>query len=123
MGNFSTSSNEDVAAAAFAMPPGGLRYVRIQRSAGTPRLWIDAAEVEDWDCQSVLPVAGDDEVSTPEDVPLVIRVLDNDASPSGSPLSITAIISPPSFGQVSINPNGTVTYLNNTDVNGTDMFS
>lgn len=122
-GNFSTSSNEDGAAAAFAVPPGGLRYVRIQRSAGTPRLWIDAAEVEDWDCQSTLPIAGNDEVSTPEDVPLVIFVLDNDASPSGSALSVTAITSPPSFGLVSINPDGTITYVNNTDVSGTDMFT
>jgi uncharacterized repeat protein (TIGR01451 family) len=123
VGNFSTSSSDDIAEAVFAVPPGGLRYVRIQRSAGSPRLWIDAAEVEDWDCQSTLPVAGNDEVSTPEDVPIVIRVLDNDASPSGSPLSVTAITSPPGFGQVSINPNGTITYLNNTDVSGTDMFS
>ena len=71
------------------------------------------------------PVAVDDYVTTPEDVPVPIFVLGNDYDVDGvlQPNSV-AIVSPPSHGTVSINSGtGVITYTPSLDYNGTDSFS
>ena len=122
-GPFSTTSDDPGELASFALPMGGLRYLRLFRSAGTPNLRIDAAEIETFTCTSAIPVATDDAVTTPEDEEVIIDVLSNDYSPVGSALNVTSITVAPTLGAVSINPDNTITYLNTKDVSGIDMFT
>lgn len=123
VGTFTTNDAGETAEAAFPVPMGGVRYVRIVRFAGPANLRIDAAEVEDRTCQSVVPIAVSDVAIVREDIPFVITVLANDQSPVGLPLKVTQIVSGPSSGRVSISPDGqTVTYLSNTDYSGSDAF-
>jgi gliding motility-associated-like protein len=69
------------------------------------------------------PVAVDDVVSTPEDVPLNIDVLANDYDSDGwlVPGSVL-IVQPPSNGLASVNPDGSITYYPNPDWFGTDTL-
>lgn len=68
------------------------------------------------------PVAQDDIVTTPEDTPVVINVLENDSDPEGNPLTV-ATGSLPTNGTIIINANQTVTYTPNQDFWGVDSFS
>ncbi|MEP6340822.1 Ig-like domain-containing protein, partial [Parasphingorhabdus sp.] len=63
------------------------------------------------------PVAVDDVAATPEDTPITLNVLGNDSDVDGDPLTVTGATSPD--GQVTINPDGTVTFAPNPDFNGT----
>ncbi|MBK9335050.1 MAG: tandem-95 repeat protein [Lewinellaceae bacterium] len=126
LGSKTTTSNDPGDDVVYKLPIGGLRTLRIQRT--TPQaaeLWVDGATIETWDCASIAPVAQNDEAFTLEDIAVKISVLANDESPTGSALTVTAITSAPANGTVSINPDGTITYLNTTDVigGGTDNFS
>jgi len=125
-GTFSTTSNDPANDAHLAVPSGGMRYLRVQRSAGSPQLWVDAAQLEKWTCVAAVVVANTDNVLASEDVPKVINVLANDANPGDLPLSIT-IQAPPANGIVSTNPNGTITYVTTNNFpsggNGTDSFT
>ena len=69
------------------------------------------------------PVAVDDTTSTLEEVPVVIRVLDNDNDPDGTldPTSVE-IFSQPSNGSVQVNADGTVTYTPDAGFIGQDLF-
>jgi uncharacterized repeat protein (TIGR01451 family) len=67
------------------------------------------------------PLAVDDAVSTDEDVPLVIAVLDNDSDPEGDALALLAV-GAASLGQVTDNGDGTLTYAPLLDRNGVDEF-
>jgi VCBS repeat-containing protein len=69
-----------------------------------------------------VPVAGDDTASTPEDSPVTVAVLANDADPDGDPLTITAV-TPGAHGSVAVNPDGTVTYTPAANFNGSDSFT
>ncbi|MBV7265915.1 Ig-like domain-containing protein [Erythrobacter ani] len=62
------------------------------------------------------PVAVPDTVTTPEDTPIRIPVLTNDTDVDGDPLIIAAATSP--NGTVTINPDGTITFVPNPDFNG-----
>jgi VCBS repeat-containing protein len=63
-----------------------------------------------------VPVALNDSAVTPEDQPVTIPVLANDSDVDGDPLTITAATSP--NGIVTINPDGTITFLPNANFNG-----
>lgn len=63
------------------------------------------------------PVANDDVATTPEDTPVTLNVLGNDTDVDGDPLTVTGATS--TDGQVTINPDGTVTFTPNPDFNGT----
>ncbi len=63
------------------------------------------------------PVANDDVATTPEDTPVTLNVLGNDTDVDGDPLTVTGATSPD--GQVTINPDGTVTFTPNPNFNGT----
>jgi large repetitive protein len=63
-----------------------------------------------------LPVASNDNATTPEDQAVVIPVLGNDRDVDGDPLTITNATSP--SGTVAINPDGTITFTPNPNFNG-----
>jgi large repetitive protein len=63
-----------------------------------------------------IPVAGNDNATTPEDQPVNIPVLANDSDDDGNPLTITTASSP--NGTVTINPDGTITFVPNPNFNG-----
>ncbi len=88
-------------------------------------LFIDAIEHRIMGCVSSIPSVEPDEATTLEDMPVVIDVLDNDSDPQDLPLTISAITMQPVRGKVSINPNGTITYINLKDQPGpgSDAFS
>ena len=62
------------------------------------------------------PVAGDDVATTPEDTPVIIDVLGNDSDVDGDDLTVTAASSP--NGDVTINPDGTLTFTPDENYNG-----
>ncbi|WP_370337487.1 tandem-95 repeat protein [Parvularcula marina] len=68
------------------------------------------------------PVAMADNVTTDEDVAIIISVLANDSDVDGDMLSIMSI-SQGANGTVTDNGDGTLTYLGNADFNGTDSFT
>jgi len=69
-----------------------------------------------------VPVANDDSTSTVEDTPVTVSVLSNDSDPDGHALSILAIITDPSNGDVIVNPDGTIKYTPDSNFFGQDTF-
>jgi VCBS repeat-containing protein len=110
-------------------------------SAGviTPDSLAIDGEVEDYRVELVEgpPVATNDNYVTNEDVTLnvsnpALGVLGNDSSPYGASLTVfdadrsTPAIDPvtgPKFGTLTLNQNGTFTYVPNDDFNGVDTFT
>ena len=68
------------------------------------------------------PIASEDRVSTPEDIPIEIDVLANDTDPQGNPLRVSNF-SRPRFGTLKAAPSGTLIYTPSLNYNGTDTFS
>ncbi|SFO78012.1 VCBS repeat-containing protein, partial [Chitinophaga sp. YR627] len=70
------------------------------------------------------PVAGNDAVTTPEDVALNINILGNDSDVDGTlNTGSVAIVNQPTHGTVSVAANGVVTYTPNANYNGSDVFT
>ncbi len=70
-----------------------------------------------------VPVAVDDAVSTAEDTPIDIPVLNNDSDVDGDTLTVTAVTQGTN-GSVAIDPvTGKPVYTPNADFNGTDSFT
>ncbi|MBD9387908.1 tandem-95 repeat protein [Agrobacterium sp. AGB01] len=67
------------------------------------------------------PTANNDVISTNEDTPVVIEPLANDSDPDGDPLTI--VTARAGVGTVTINPNGTLTYVPALNFNGVDTIS
>lgn len=70
------------------------------------------------------PVANNDSYTTPEDTPLNVGpsgVLGNDNDPDGTALAATLLDST-SNGSLTLNSNGSFTYVPNNNYNGTDTF-
>ncbi|MEJ7609773.1 MAG: Ig-like domain-containing protein [Ferruginibacter sp.] len=103
----------------------GINYIRVRVGTGTTQqLYIDALDFEEWSCVSRKPQAANDAYVVLEDVPTVFSVLDNDSDPTGSGMKITEISSAPTNGgKVSINNNGTITFVSGNDLAGTSVFS
>ncbi|MEM7703406.1 MAG: Ig-like domain-containing protein, partial [Pseudomonadota bacterium] len=74
-----------------------------------------------WRIGNPRPSAAEDTASTTEDTPVNIAPLANDNDPDGDALTITAATAP--NGEVTINPDGTVTYTPDPDFNGVDTIS
>jgi large repetitive protein len=75
-----------------------------------------------WTVANPAPVAANDTVSTNEDTAIAsINVLGNDNDPDGDALTITTASSP--NGSVTINPDGTLSYIPNANFNGTDIIT
>ncbi|HEX6915399.1 MAG TPA: Ig-like domain-containing protein, partial [Chitinophagaceae bacterium] len=125
VGSISTTLHDDAAVTRFVIPVSGLRYLRFTSQTGA-KLWIDGAELEKYGCVAATPHAEDDHATTLEDMPVTIEVLKNDYNPGDYPLKVT-IVSAPANGNVSINTDNTITYLNNTDYpsggDATDVFT
>jgi gliding motility-associated-like protein len=68
------------------------------------------------------PVAVDDNITTPEDNPVIINVLANDTDPEGNIVPTPAIIDGPDNGTATVNADGTITYTPNSNYTGTDTF-
>jgi VCBS repeat-containing protein len=71
------------------------------------------------------PVATNDAYSTAEDTPLTVPepgVLENDSDPDHNPLS-AMLVSGPSDGTLTLNPDGSFTYTPVTNDNGPDSFT
>jgi VCBS repeat-containing protein len=73
-------------------------------------------------CVNDAPVVNDDEATVPEDSSVTIPVLGNDYDPDGDPLSVS-LVSGPTHGWATVNPDGTITYTPNPDFCGTDSFT
>jgi len=65
------------------------------------------------------PNARDDLASTPINVPIIVPVLANDSDPDSSPLTVTtAALANPAQGSVTINPDGTLSFVPALNVTG-----
>ncbi len=97
--------------------PATISYTISDGNGGTATatVTIDVVPVND------LPIARSDSAATNEDTPVVIPVLTNDSDVDGDPLSVTEVSA--SNGTVTVNPDGTVTYVPNPDFNGTDTIT
>ncbi len=100
-------------------------YIRLFASngaggTGDGRLFIDNFQVMAYDG----PLARPNAVTIDENMSVVIPVMDNDYYGCNGPLSGTpvSVISVPSQGNVVLNPDGTMTYTPNPNVNGNDSF-
>ena len=70
------------------------------------------------------PVAADDAATTDEDVAIVVDVLTNDSDIDGAlDTASLAVVSGPSNGVASVNPDGTITYTPDADYVGPDIFT
>ena len=70
------------------------------------------------------PVAKDDRLRTEANNQIVATILDNDNDPDGDKLKIISVTSPTKKGgTVTINDNGTVTFLPASNIVGADTFS
>jgi large repetitive protein len=67
------------------------------------------------------PVARNDTATTAEDTPATLNVLSNDSDVDGDPLIVTSATSPD--GQVTINPDGTITFTPTPNFNGTTTIT
>ena len=72
---------------------------------------------------NALPNANVDHATTNEDTPVIIDVLANDTDVDGDVLNVTGIGTNPTYGNVVINPNGTITYIPNLNYHGPDFFT
>jgi VCBS repeat-containing protein len=72
------------------------------------------------------PVATDDNYAVLENQSLIVtagnRLLSNDTDAEGNPLT-ASLVSDPSHGTLTLNPNGTFTYTPNAGYHGTDSFT
>ncbi len=68
------------------------------------------------------PVSNADFATTQENQPVVVPVLNNDATLAGDPIRVSAVTQP-THGTVVINPDGTVTYTPTTGYIGPDRFT
>jgi CshA-type fibril repeat protein len=69
-----------------------------------------------WTITNPAPTAVNDLVDTPEDTPITIDVLANDSDPDGDPLTIIAADA--THGSVTINGDGTITFIPDADFEG-----
>ena len=71
------------------------------------------------------PVAADDSYSTNEDTPLTVAapgVLGNDTDADGDPLT-AQLVTAPTLGTLTLNPDGSFTYTPTANASGTDSFT
>jgi large repetitive protein len=108
------------------LPDGTVRYVPDPNFNGTDTVTYTISDGQGGTATSTVtvtvnpvndvPVAVNDNATTPEDSPVTIPVLANDTDADGNPLTITAATSP--NGTVVINPDGTITFTPNANFNG-----
>ncbi|MBS4044149.1 MAG: tandem-95 repeat protein, partial [Chitinophagaceae bacterium] len=120
-----TISNTDVnneTTQEFNFPGSGFRYLIIYRTAGSNDLRLSSLKINNYDCVATPVIANADNIEVSEDIPITFDPRINDENPTLSNLSIS-IITPPVKGKISINPDSSITYINNIDVNGLDSLT
>ena len=115
----SSTTQYDLGTVVYDFPANGLKYIKISKSGANAL--IDGVVLEDWDCVSSAVSAVADNAISQEDNPVTINVVDNDNNPGDLNLALS-ITQVPAHGIVSINPDNTITYINNTDYSGSDSF-
>jgi VCBS repeat-containing protein len=68
------------------------------------------------------PVAVDDSATTNQGTPVTIGVLANDSDPDGDPLT-AILVNGPSHGTLTLNADGSFTYMPDADYGGSDTFT
>ena len=122
------SSSSTISSVAIPVGVSGVSHIKISAgnlntvSPSLKNVWLDAVEYKYLDCVSRTPALEDDAATVLEDAPSIIDVLANDNDPQGLALTLKSITTQPSKGKVSINTNGTITYISNRDINGLDTF-
>ncbi len=96
-------------------------------SVATPSIVADPDTDNNSDTQTTnrIPVAGADLYAAIEDATLVVEasgVLTNNSDPDGSSLN-TVLVSTPSHGTLTLNSNGSFSYVPHGNFSGTDSFS
>lgn len=89
--------------------------------AGAPLLHVEY-NVNNQDPDNQAPLAQDDNDTTFEDIPVITAVLANDSDVDGDLLMITKVTQP-SRGSSEINPDETITYTPDVNINGTDRYT
>ncbi len=94
---------------------------------GSPTLCDTATAVLDYRCVNVPPIARDDNYSTNEDQTLTINapgVMSNDNDPDGGTITVTVPqLTGPSNGTLTLNADGSFTYVPNPNYTGPDQFT
>ena len=75
-----------------------------------------------WNISNPAPNAVNDSFTTPEDTPFADTVATNDSDPDGDTLTYALLPGGPTNGAISINPDGSFTYVPDTSFNGLDSF-
>ena len=138
-GNFSEPEGEGLTFSATGLPPGlmldpgtGIISGTLDSSASqggpytvvvtaTDPIGASTTDTFAWVVNNPAPTASDDSYSGVEDQPVNGSVLGNDSDPDNDVLT-TSVVTSPSNGSVSMNPDGTFTYEPNTGFVGTDTF-
>jgi VCBS repeat-containing protein len=115
-------------------PNGSFTYTPAENFFGTDSFTYQAYDGVDYSNVATVtitvssvndaPVAEDDSYTTDEDTPLVVPapgVLGNDSDVEGDPLT-AVLVSGPSHGTLTLNPNGSFTYTPAGDYYGSDSF-
>ncbi len=105
----------------YSMPASGFRYLVIYRTAGTVDMRLDGAVLNYYSCTPATVTAVDDNINVTQDLPVTFDVRNNDLSPGDLPLTLT-ILQYPKLGNLSLNLDSSITYINRTDVYGVDSF-
>ena len=129
--SFTSTSTSATVISEYALPTGtaGITHVKIaagnvsNSTASGAIVYLDALEYEYLSCIPKNPATMNDAATVLEDQPTIINLLGNDNDPQGLSLTLKKITTLPSNGKVSVNTNGTVTYISTTDYSGTDNFS
>ncbi len=128
---FTSNANPSVTVISkFAIPTSvsGITHIKISagnvstNAASATNVYADAIEFKYLSCISKAPYSVNDNVSVLEDQPTILSVMANDVDPQNLSLKIIGIPLAPAKGKVSINRDGTITYVSNTDISGTDYF-
>ncbi|EKD10465.1 Ig-like domain-containing protein [Limnospira platensis] len=70
------------------------------------------------------PIANDDNATVRTGNTVTINVLNNDSDPDGVLIPDTvAVVDSPDYGNITVNPNGTITYSHDGSSTGTDSFT
>ncbi len=122
IGSLSNSDVSEESTSEFNLPPSGFRYLIIKRTSGSNDLRLASVKINNYSCVATPVIANQDNIQVSEDIPVNFDPRLNDENPSASNLSISIVVYPVR-GKISVNPDSSLTYVNNKDVNGLDSLT